>query len=126
MNEAIIDYHERRRPFVIIPEIGIIFSRSGNAFAHNELLQNCGFSEERVHQGENVAEGESWTLKPENYKFVCSFYSDLCRIFKINAETRIFLGVKRGRPGELWPAVNEVGQDFFAEKENNIAFDIVP
>lgn len=83
MNEAIIDYHERRRPFVIIPEIGIIFSRSGNAFAHNELLQNCGFSEERVHeiienfprgyfldnrlvvyQGENVAEGESWTLKP--------------------------------------------------------------
>jgi hypothetical protein len=145
MNEAIIDYHERRRPFVIIPEIGIIFSRSGNAFAHNELLQNCGFSEERVHeiienfprgyfldnrlvvyQGENVAEGESWTLKPENYKFVCSFYSDLCRIFKINAETRIFLGVKRGRPGELWPAVNEVGQDFFTEKENNIAFDIVP
>ncbi len=135
MNEAIIDYHERRRPFVIIPEIGIIFSRSGNAFAHNELLQNCGFSEERVHeiienfprgyfldnrlvvyQGENVAEGESWTLKPENYKFVCSFYSDLCRIFKINAETRIFLGVKRGRPGELWPAVNEVGQDFFAMK----------
>ena len=94
MNEAIIDYHERRRPFVIIPEIGIIFSRFGNAFAHNELLQNCGFSEERVHeiienfprgyfldnrlviyQGENVAEGESWTLKPENYKFVCSFYS---------------------------------------------------
>ena len=43
MNEAIIDYHERRRPFVIIPEIGIIFSRFGNAFAHNELLQNCGF-----------------------------------------------------------------------------------
>ena len=47
-----------------------------------------------VYQGENVAEGESWTLKPENYKFVCSFYSDLCRIFKINAETRIFLGVR--------------------------------
>ena len=111
MNEAIIDYHERRRPFVIIPEIGIIFSRSGNAFAHNELLQNCGFSEERVHeiienfprgyfldnrlvvyQGENVAEGESWTLRPENYKFVCSFYSDLCRIFKLQRNlSRIYI-----------------------------------
>ena len=62
----------------------------------------AAFSEERVHeiienfprgyfldnrlviyQGENVAEGESWTLKPENYKFVCSFYSDLCRILRL-------------------------------------------
>ena len=63
MNEAIIDYHERRRPFVIIPEIGIIFSRSGNAFAHNELLQNCGFSEERVHEIiENFPRGTFWTI----------------------------------------------------------------
>ena len=135
MNEAIINYHEQRRPFVIIPEIGIILGRAGKAFAHNELLQNCGFSEEKVHeiiqncprgyfldnrlviyQGENVAEGESWELKPENYKFVRSFYPDLCRIFDINAQTKIFLGVKRGRIGELWPVVNEVNLDFFAEK----------
>ncbi len=132
MNEAIINYHEQRRPFVIIPEIGIIFSQVGKPFAHSELLRNCGFSEEQVHkiiescprgyflnnrlviyQGENINEGESWMLKPENYKFVRSFYPDLCRIFEINAETKIFLGVKRERPGELWPVINEVDLEFF-------------
>lgn len=134
MNEAVINYHEQRRPFVIIPEIGIIISQAGKAFAHNELLLNCGFSEQKVHeiiekcprgyflnnrlviyQGENVAEGECWELKPENYKFVRNFYSDLCHIFAINDETKVFLGVKRGRPGELWPVVNEVSSDFFKQ-----------
>lgn len=98
-------------------------------------MKSCGFSEDRIHeiienyprgyfwdnrlviyQGENVAEGECWKLKSENYKFVRDFYSDLCRIFGINKETKIFLGVKRGRLGELWPVVEEVDLDFFNKK----------
>ena len=134
MNE-VINYHQKRRPFVIIPEIGIIFSQTGKAFAHDELLLNCGFSKEKVneiienyprgyfldnqliiYQSKNTTKGECWLLKPENYKFVRSFYSDLCRIFKINAKTKIFLGVKCGNPGEQWPTINEVDLNFFAEK----------
>ncbi len=134
MNET-INYHKLRRPFIIIPEIGIIFSQIGKAFAHDELLQNCGFSKKRsneiienyprgyflnnqlvIYQGKNLTKGESWILKPENYKFVRNFYSDLCRIFKINAQTRIFLGVKCGNTGELWPTIKEVDLNFFAEK----------
>lgn len=132
MNEEVINYHKQRRPFVIIPDVGIIVAHSGQPFAHIELLTNCCIEANKakeiietcprgyfldnklvMYQGENVAEGECWELKPENFVFVRSFYADLRRIFNFNAKTKVFLGVKRGKIGEIWPVIDEVNQDFF-------------
>lgn len=141
MSKDVEDYHKKRRPFVIIPQIGIIISHLENSFSHSELLQNCGFSAERIkemienyprgyfldnklviYQGDDVKEGECWTLKSENFHYVQDFWNDLCHIFDITPKTKVFLGVKRGKIGELWPVVNEVNIDFFVGNRNEHRF----
>lgn len=133
MNEDVINYHKKRRPFIIIPQTGIVFGEYGQPYAHSEILSRLGLNEEQVkqvietcprgyfldnnlvlYQGDDVKEGENWELKPENFDNVRIFYSDLRKIFAINDETRIFLGVKRGKIGDIWDKVNEVAPDFFA------------
>lgn len=133
MNENVINYHKKRRPFIMIPETGIIFGEYGKPYAHSEILTKLGLSETQVkhlidtcprgyfldnnlvlYQGDDVKEGENWELSPENFDKVRLFYPDLQKIFAINNQTRIFLGVKRGKIGDIWEKVNEVPLSFFA------------
>lgn len=132
MNEAVINYHRQRRPFILIPHIGIILGASGQPFAHAELLHHVGLDEKRVreiidscprgyflnnnlvlYQGDNVAEGSSWELQEENFPIVREFFGDLKKIFNFNDRTKFYLGVKRGKIGEIWPLIKETGSDFF-------------
>lgn len=66
-----------------------------------------------IYQLDDVAEGEYWELKPENYFYVRKYFPDLKRIFHLNAKTKFFLGVIRGKEGDIWPTINEVDVDFF-------------
>ena len=133
MNQAVINYHSQRRAFIIIPNAGIIVGEKGAPFSHREILQNCGFNAEQVsfalenfprgyflnnklvmYQSDDVKEGDSWRLLPENYDLVKRYYSDLQNLFQINEQTRIFFGVYRGKEGDIWPTIEEVPQSFFA------------
>lgn len=132
MNQTVINYHKQRRPFIIIPETGLILGETGQPFSHREILSRCGLDDEQVkyvlenyprgyfldnklviYQREDVEEGSCWELKPENYFYVRKYFPDLKRIFGITRKTRIFLGVLRGKEGELWPTINETGIEFF-------------
>lgn len=132
MTQAVINYHKQRRPFIIIPETGIILGETGQPYSHSEILSRCGLDNEQVkyvienyprgyfldnklvmYQLDNVAEGSCWELKPENYFHVRKYFPDLKRIFGITKKTKIFLGVLRGKEGDIWPTINEVPADFF-------------
>lgn len=132
MNKALDDYHEQRRPFIILPKVGIIIGEKGMSYSHRDILANLGFNPEQIfstleayprgyflnnklviYQSDDVKEGEYWVLKEENYPLVRQYFDDLKNLFHLSPDTKIFLGILRGKEGELWPTVNEVDFDFF-------------
>ncbi len=132
MNQALKDYHSQRRAFIIIPDVGLILGESGQPFSHREILTNLGLDKEQVayvlenyprgyflnnklviYQSDDIKENESWELKPENYFYVRKYFQDLKNLFHITAKTKIFLGVQRGKEGDIWPTINEVEAAFF-------------
>lgn len=48
MNQTVINYHKQRRPFIIIPETGLILGETGQPFSHREILSRCGLDDEQV------------------------------------------------------------------------------
>ncbi len=132
MNKAVEEYHLKRRTFIIIPNLSLIIGDVENGQSHTELLQSMGLPENVVreiiennprgyfldnklviYQSDNIKEGEAWALREENYPEVKRFYPELKRVFQINSNTKIFLGVLRGKPGVLWDVINEVDVTFF-------------
>ena len=132
MNQALEEYHSQRRAFVLLPNVGMILGEKGKPLSHREILTNCGFNHEQIsfmlenyprgyflnnrlvlYQSDDVKEGDSWELKKENFPVVKKYYSDLKKIFNFNSETKVFLGVYRGKEGDIWPTINEVSLDFF-------------
>lgn len=132
MNHDISNYHTQRRPFIILPEVEIIIGELGMPYSHSEILAHLGLNEAQVkniinnyprgyflnnklvlYQLDNVEEGQCWELKPENYEVVRKYFVDLQNIYQMNAETKIFLGVKRGKLGEIWETVHPVEHQFF-------------
>lgn len=132
MNLAVEEYHRKRRAFIILPQVGIIIGEHGQPHSHREILKHIGCSAEQIsHILENYPRGyflnnklviyqsddektvETWQLKPENYNLVKQYFGDLKKIFNLNSKSQIFLGVSRGKEGEIWPTINEVDEDFF-------------
>ena len=132
MNNAVEEYHRKRRAFIILPQVGIIIGEPGQPNSHREILKHIGCSDEQIshilenyprgyflnnklvmYQSDDVKEGESWQLQPENYDLVKKYFGDLKKIFNINKDCQIFLGVNRGKEGEIWPTINEVDEKFF-------------
>ncbi len=132
MQQALNDYHAQRRAFIIIPEGGLIVGESGQPFSHRDILTNLGLDKEQIthvlqnyprgyfldntlviYQADDNVEQKSWELKPENYFYVRKYFQDLKNLFHMTAKTKIFLGVKCGKEGEVWPTINEVKSSFF-------------
>lgn len=132
MEDEVKQYHQRRRAFVIIPQVGIIVAQKGSIMSHEEILQSIGMSKEKVneaiknnprgyfmdntlvlYQGGNIKEGESWELKAENYKAVAENFADMKKLFNLNQDTLIYLGVKQGKLGEVWEKIHQVPITFF-------------
>ena len=132
MQQALNDYHAQRRAFIIIPAGGLIVGESGQPFSHRDILTNLGLDKEQIthvlqnyprgyfldntlviYQADDNLEQKSWELKPENYFYVRKYFQDLKNLFRMTAKTKIFLGVKCGKEGEVWPTINEVKSSFF-------------
>ena len=132
MNPSVKAYHEKRRAFIIIPEVGLILGESGQPFSHKDILANLGLDKEQIshvlqnyprgyfldnnlvmYQSDGNTEQEVWELKPENYFYVRKYFQDLKKLFRITTKTKIFLGVKCAKEGEIWPTINEVESSFF-------------
>lgn len=132
MKQSVKAYHEKRRAFIIIPEVGLILGENGQSFSHRDILTHLGLDNEQIshvlqnyprgyfldnnlviYQSDDNVELESWELKPENYFYVRKYFLDLKNLFRITAKTKIFLGVKCAPKGEIWPTINEVKSEFF-------------
>ncbi len=134
MNQAVEEYHRKRRAFIILPQVGIIIGEQGRPYSHREILKHIGCSDKQIshilenyprgyflnnklvmYQSDDVKEGESWQLHPKNYELVKKYFGDMKKIFDLNTQSQIFLGVSRGKEGEVWPTINEVDINFFNE-----------
>ena len=132
MNQPVEKFHSERRAFIIIPNAGLILGEINQPFSHREILTNSGLMQEQInfilenyprgyflnntlvfYQADDSKESSTWELKKENYPLVKKYYPDLKNIFHITAQTQIFLGVAKGKEGEIWPTINEVSSDFF-------------
>lgn len=132
MKDEVKQYHQRRRAFVIIPQVGIIVAQKGSIMSHEEILQSLGMPQEKVneaiknnprgyfmdntlvlYQGADIKENECWELKEENYKTVAEYFADIQKLFNINKDTQCYLGVKRGELGAIWERVHQVPITFF-------------
>ena len=133
MNQSVEKFHSERRAFIILPDAGLILGESGKSYSHREILSHCGFDAERIsfivenyprgyflnntlvfYQADDSKESSTWELKKENYPLVKKYYPDLKNIFHLTSQTQIFLGVARGKEGDIWPTINPVDIDFFA------------
>lgn len=133
MNQAVEKYHSERRAFIILPNAGLILGERGKPYSHREILSHCGFDGERIHfilenyprgyflnnklvfyQSDDSKKNSTWELQEDNYPLVKKYYPDLKNIFHITSQTQIFLGVTRGKEGDIWPTINQVDIDFFA------------
>lgn len=134
MQDKVKIYHQKRRAFIIVPEVGIILAQKGTIMSHTEILQSLGLPKERVihiiqnnprgyfmdntlviYQGDSIKEGECWELQQENYSVVAENFADMEHMFSINKDTQIYLGVKRGKLGEVWEKVHPVSVTFFKQ-----------
>lgn len=132
MNDVVKKHHMSRRPFVIVPEVGILLGQKDLEHSHVEMLLGLGLKKDKVqeiidnyprgffmdnrlviYQGDNVVEGCNWELNEENFDLVRKFFADLKNIFPFDSNTKIFLGVKCGELGTVWEHIKEVGLDFF-------------
>ena len=125
-------YHQKRRAFIIVPQVGIIVAQKGSIMSHEEILQSLGISKEKIkniikdnprgyfmdntlvlYQGDDIKEGECWELKAENYKIVAENFADMKKLFDLNLDTPVYLGVKQGKLGEVWEKIHQVPITFF-------------
>lgn len=132
MDIDISEYHKKRRAFVIFQNSGLLLAEPESILTHREILSAAGFSAIQInkiiqnyprgyyldntlvlYQGEVVEVGGKWELHPDNFPVVKKFFTDLEHILKLNAETKIFLGVKCGVLGEVWEQYNQVDINFF-------------
>lgn len=128
----IATYHKRRRAFIILPKVGLILSEFGSILSHEEILAHAGISSVNIakiiqnyprgyyldnvltlYQGGKIKVGETWELHPKNFSAVQKVFPDLERILGLNAETKIYLGVKCGVLGAVWERYNQVDINFF-------------
>lgn len=132
MNQNAEKFHSVRRAFIIMPNTGLILGEINQPFSHREILTNCGLSPEQIsfilenyprgyflnnklviYQADDSKESQAWILQKENYPLVKKYYPDLKNIFHVSPQTQVFLGVAKGKEGEIWPTINEISTDFF-------------
>ncbi|MCM1324517.1 MAG: hypothetical protein NC218_10370 [Acetobacter sp.] len=132
MDIEIANYHKKRRAFIILPKAGILWAEPGSILTHREILLTAGISTTKIekiikncprgyyldntlilYQGDVIKAGEKWELQPDNFPVVKKVFADLENILALNAETKIFLGVKCGILGTVWEQYNQVDINFF-------------
>ena len=48
MNQAVEEYHRKRRAFIILPQVGIIIGEQGQPYSHREILKHIGCSDKQI------------------------------------------------------------------------------
>lgn len=132
MEIEITEYHKKRRAFIIIPNVGVLWAEPGSVLTHREILSATGISVAKIekiiqtfprgyfldntlvlYQGDVLKAGGTWELQPNNFPVVKKVFADLERMLVLNIETKIFLGVKCGVLGTVWEQYNQVDINFF-------------
>lgn len=130
------DFHNKRRPFIIFPETGLLVGELGTSLSHNDILISIGLDGVRInyiinnysrgyfmnndlvfYQGNNFTEGNILEIDNKNISTIKKYIYDFENIFKINEQTNIYLGIKVGKIGDVWPKINQIS---LTELKSNI------
>jgi len=118
------DFRNKRRPFIIFPETGLLVGELGTSLSHNDMLISIGLDGVRInyiinnyprgyfmnndlvfYQGNNFTEGNVLEIENKNVSIIKKYIYDFENIFKINDKTSIYFGIK---VGEIWPKINQI------------------
>lgn len=121
MNKDEISFHQSRRAFVIIKDVGIILAKEESPLSHIDLLKSCGIAKDiaegildknpRGYFKDNklvLYKGEFIPLTEEDIGVVKAFFNDLKGIFAFNEQTRFFNGLKVDPKIVGWPPLYEI------------------
>ena len=126
MNTNAKKFHESRRAFIIMHDAGLLVAPTNTDISHQDLLLNMGIplvpdvlrhltdpprgyhmnGELCLYQG-YLNDEQTWNLQPQNYKLVQQYIPDLKALFNLTDDSKIYLGVRVGRVGEVWEKINK-------------------
>ena len=126
MNKNEANFHESRRAFIIMHDVGLVISQPNTNMSHKDMFLKMGLplvpdvlrhltetprgyymdGELCVYQG-YLLNSPTWNLQPQNYSIVQQYIPDLKELFNLNDNSNMYLGVHVGRIGEVWEKINK-------------------
>ncbi len=121
INKAEIDFHRRRKAFVIL-ECGILVAQDGFDGSHSDLLTQSGFDEDQMRkviqqQPRGYAlNGNVYLYQGTDFKCLSSKNKDMVKSYVaffekngfLKQDGKIFDGMNVGKAGDQWTPVKEI------------------
>lgn len=122
MNAGEKNFHADRRAFIIMPDTGLTVAPVGFSGGHTELLVKLHYPRLRyamdnfprgyfmndelcIYTGHDMTPGAVWEIKEKDMDVVKKAISDFRRVFSVNDETPVYLGVRVGEIGKIWEKI---------------------
>jgi len=127
MNNSEQSFHTNRRAFIIMHDgRGLVLEPKGSDLSHKQMFENIGLGalsvqycletyprgyfmddELCVYQGCDMTPGNKWELSQQNYAIVRQYMPKLQRVFNLNDNSNLYLGVLVGTIGSIWDKINK-------------------
>lgn len=122
MPNSATDFHTTRRAFIIMPDVGLTVAPNGFPGGHMEMLINLHYPRIRyamdnfprgyfmngelcIYTGHDMTPGAVWEIRAEQMATVIKTVPDFRRVFGVNDETLVYLGVRVGEIGDVWEKI---------------------
>ncbi|MBQ6736698.1 MAG: hypothetical protein IJQ90_04420 [Alphaproteobacteria bacterium] len=122
MNAGEKNFHTDRRAFIIMPDTGLTVAPVGFSGGHTELLVKLHYPRLRyamdnfprgyfmndelcIYTGHDMTPGAVWEIKEKDMYVVKNTIPDFRRVFSVNDETPVYLGVRVGEIGKVWEKI---------------------
>ena len=127
MTQQAANFHTKRRAFIILSDIGLLVAPKDYNISHEQMLEKLGLSQDDIlklmtihprgyfmdgelciYQGYDMTLETKWQLTADGRKVVQKYIEDLRRIFSLNDNTPVYLGVIVGQIGDVLKKINMV------------------
>lgn len=124
MNAKEVQFHKKRRIFIINPDLGLVIAPPNINISHVDMIYSMGFYDTNavlkkiprgyymddvlcIYQGASMTPHTKWELSPGNYPIVQQYIPDLRAQLNLKDDTILYLGVVVGEIGRVWKRINK-------------------
>ena len=124
MPNSATDFHTTRRAFIIMPNTGLTVAPANFSGGHTEFLMRLHYPHVRYamdnfprgyymngelcfYQGHDMTPGTIWRISNENIGVIRANIPYFRRIFSVQDETLVYLGVRVGEVGDTWEKIHK-------------------